>query len=61
MVFSHQELSTLAAALHTAAERYRDCAKVLAETDMAADAKARLVAQFERQIADCAALLERIE
>lgn len=48
---------TLAGALYTAIERYRECAKAMAESP----GHARLAEAFEKQIADCQALLEEVE
>lgn len=58
---SETEITTLTGALHTATERYRECVGVVGQSDLPEDAKGRLVTQFNWQIADCSALLERLE
>lgn len=59
--FTEQDEATISHALHTAAERYRECSTTISASDLPADAKARLVDQFARQVRDCQNLLAKME
>lgn len=61
MQLNHAEEQVMVGALHTACEKYRECANNIKESDLPSDAKARLVDTFNRQILDCKDLLEKLE
>lgn len=62
MSLSHEDNQVVVNALYTAAEKYRECAKAIqGEVNMNEDARASLVAQFNRQAEDCSRVLEIVE
>lgn len=48
-------------ALYTAADRYRQCAKEIAESNLSMVGKERLIATFKKQADECSELLEVLE
>lgn len=58
---TNNEQRTIINALYTAAEKYRECAKEIAASDMAQAGKDCLVAQFKKQADECSEILEKIE
>lgn len=61
MKLTPQQQVVVEGALHTAAERYRECAKAIGESTMAKPARDRLVEQFIKHADDCGKVLEVLD
>lgn len=61
MNLSDSETRIAVDALYSANSTYREAAKVVLESNLGPDAKKRLIEQFEKQQADCTALIEKLE
>lgn len=58
---TEKQRSVIVNALYTAAEKYRECAKEIAASDMLPDNRASLVECFNKQANDCSEVLNAWE